>query len=314
MRIFIGSSHESLKIAHRIAAMFEIIPDMNVVVEVWDSVNLFTAGEHTFTSLENITKSVDAALFVFSEDDKVWYRNGENGSVRDNVLFEYGLFAGALSKEKVAIVKVGNPKPISDLKGLNYIPYDEMKRNIVLERLSAWLKKVNEFRATYTQNTIRTMGFLDALHFAITSSEHTNVLEIFAISTSFSSRIFRSHPSLNIGDAYILLRKYENDDPYYNGRTETSIADSVRSWKRMETDNNINHVHIGYFNYHPDEGFYLFDDRILITGHLHTCISDLSVNFDRTVIVVENTSEVGRNIISLYQQKFDRLKENYLHS
>jgi len=45
-------------------------------------------------------------------------------AVRDNVLFEYGFFMGALGKTKVCFVCKGKPRLASDLKGITYIDGD----------------------------------------------------------------------------------------------------------------------------------------------------------------------------------------------
>ena len=78
-------------------------------------------------SLIEITKRVDAAVFIFNADDKMWNDISaleSTDKVRDNVLFEYGLFMGELGKNKVCFICKGNPKVASDLKGITYINGD----------------------------------------------------------------------------------------------------------------------------------------------------------------------------------------------
>jgi predicted nucleotide-binding protein len=48
--------------------------------------------EALLTQLEE----ADMGLFVFSPDDTVKIRNAEQGAVRDNVIFELGLYVGRL--------------------------------------------------------------------------------------------------------------------------------------------------------------------------------------------------------------------------
>jgi predicted nucleotide-binding protein len=91
----------------------------------WDDPGLFMPGDQTFLSLIKIAEQVDAALFIFGEDDQVWYRGGGASQPRDNVLVEYGLFVGKLGPKKAVICRVGNPKHAVDLQGLTFINLSE---------------------------------------------------------------------------------------------------------------------------------------------------------------------------------------------
>lgn len=317
MRVFIGSSQEAKNVARTIAAALEQIGleiSTEIEVKVWNDVGVFPAGEYTLESLERISQSVDAAIFLFAEDDKTWYRTAEMKSVRDNVLFEYGFFSGVLTKKRVAIVKVGNPKDVSDLAGLTYISYDSTRPNTSREQLKTWICSVENYSTPISNDSIFVTSFQKALSLIIKEASPCDKLSIFAISSSFSVRAFRTEPALNIKEAYILLRKYEGNDPYYSPQMEASILNSVSSWEILKRDNNVENLYLGYFNYHPDEGFYLVDNKLLVLGVLNTSLEDNSSSFEREVIVVRNNSDVGRKIIELYQKRFDFLKENYLNA
>lgn len=95
-RIFIGSSTESLEIAYAIQENLQY--DANVTV--W-SQGVFRLSSNTITDLCNIIDTTDYAIFVFSSDDIINIRNTQKNITRDNVIFEFGLFIGKLSKEKV---------------------------------------------------------------------------------------------------------------------------------------------------------------------------------------------------------------------
>lgn len=74
--------------------------------------NIFPLNQNTIDSLIAITQRVDAAIFIFNEDDKVWHHQSlkSTKTVRDNVLLEYGLFCGSLKKSKVCFICKGSPK------------------------------------------------------------------------------------------------------------------------------------------------------------------------------------------------------------
>ena len=65
------------------------------------------------------------AIFVFSPDDITKIRNSEFLTVRDNVIFELGLFMGALGRERTFVVKPRSQKikGPSDLLGLSPVEY-----------------------------------------------------------------------------------------------------------------------------------------------------------------------------------------------
>ena len=49
----------------------------------WTTPGLFIAGEVTIDGLLRVSNDCDAAVFLFSEDDKVWYRTDTLGQPRD---------------------------------------------------------------------------------------------------------------------------------------------------------------------------------------------------------------------------------------
>jgi Predicted nucleotide-binding protein containing TIR-like domain len=119
-RIFIGSALESLDVADAI----NVNLDHQAEVTVWK--NGFKLSSDTIDSLVEKARTVDFAIFVFTPDDIVTIRNQKMSSVRDNVVFELGLFAATLGKQRCFIVK---PRDVelhlpSDLLGLTPADYD----------------------------------------------------------------------------------------------------------------------------------------------------------------------------------------------
>lgn len=114
MKVFLASSCESRNDMHKVAHILESLDHDPVP---WDSPLAFLPGTHTLNGLIEISRDVDAAVFVFAEDDKIWYRTSELHQARDNVLLEYGLFAGILGPERALICRKGHPKTPSDLAG-----------------------------------------------------------------------------------------------------------------------------------------------------------------------------------------------------
>jgi len=139
MRVFIGSSTEAKDSLDTVAF---ILAEYGFVPVRWDKPGLFLPGENTFEKLQEISKEVDAAVFIFSEDDKVWYRKDAAHQPRDNVLIEYGMFAGVLGQKKAIFCVCGKPKKASDILGIQYIDISEQRLDRARLEIAAWAKSL----------------------------------------------------------------------------------------------------------------------------------------------------------------------------
>lgn len=115
-RIFIGSASESLDTArmieHRLHSMAEIV--------MWDAM-MIGIGEITIDALIDIVDTVDFAIIVFSNHDKVMSRSNYFEAPRDNVIFELGLFMSKLGKNRTYIINNSPGLKIpSDLAGITF--------------------------------------------------------------------------------------------------------------------------------------------------------------------------------------------------
>ena len=120
-RAFICSSKEGLHHAHALQAGLH----EKMEVTVWDQ-GIFELSSYTIDSLIEEAHRVDFAIFMFSPDDKVFIRGQDSVTVRDNVLFELGLFMGILGRKRVYIVAPSDVPDFripSDLLGLTQATY-----------------------------------------------------------------------------------------------------------------------------------------------------------------------------------------------
>lgn len=120
-KIFIGSSSESLDLAG--ALRVGLSHQYNPVL--WTE-SIFKPSSFPIIDLIAAVKEFDAAVFVFSPDDIVESRDKQKFGVRDNVIFECGLFMGVLGLSKTFFVVPRGEKELhlpSDLKGVSPLEY-----------------------------------------------------------------------------------------------------------------------------------------------------------------------------------------------
>jgi hypothetical protein len=140
VKIFIGSSKEALNDAQWLAAQIEQFGHESVP---WYSPGLFRLGDHTLESLFRIVAEVDAAAFVFGEDDLSWYRGALSSQTRDNVLIEYGLFSGLLGAHRAAICRTGSPRQSTDLAGVVYLDINSARRHQSTLEIRQWIASLS---------------------------------------------------------------------------------------------------------------------------------------------------------------------------
>ena len=117
--VFIGSSSEGRAAAEEIAIGLEKSGLLRCL-RWWDS-RTFPANFSFLESLFNVLVKVDFAIFIATPDDLLEKRGRKSQTLRDNVLFEYGLFAGHLGRGNAILVPIGEQELPSDLTGISLI-------------------------------------------------------------------------------------------------------------------------------------------------------------------------------------------------
>ena len=140
MRIFLGSSKESVDQMREVASWLESVAGVEAIP--WDSPDLFPPGVNTLDALIRISRTVDAAVFIFAEDDTVWYRSDMSRQPRDNVLIEYGLFLGKRGAKRAIIARSGSPKTPVDLLGMTVVDVSPSKKNRAQIILKTWAQNL----------------------------------------------------------------------------------------------------------------------------------------------------------------------------
>jgi hypothetical protein len=139
-RIFLGSSGQQEKLLKALTRGLQDIAE----VEPWTTV--FNPGVSALDRLVELTGEVDFAAFVFAQDD--WTLNAASpdpasgeASPRDNVVFEAGLFGGAIGIRRTFILHANGAKLPTDLLGLTSIRYDPDTTPAVVRQINQKLRK-----------------------------------------------------------------------------------------------------------------------------------------------------------------------------
>ncbi len=118
--VFIGSSSEALPVARLIKQRLNTVAE----VRLWNE-EIFEPGLTAIESLERNFNKFEFGVFVFSGEDQVTIREHSLAAVRDNVIFELGLFMGLHGRNRTAIIYDAAKKPdvLSDLAGVTMVPF-----------------------------------------------------------------------------------------------------------------------------------------------------------------------------------------------
>ena len=124
-RVFVGSSVEGLDIAYSIQENL----DFDAEVTVWTQ-GIFNPSDVVLAKLLESVPEFDFAVFVFSADDVLTMRGEQFSAVRDNVIFELGLFFGGLGRERCFHVVPRSASSLrlpSDLLGIIPLTFNDRR-------------------------------------------------------------------------------------------------------------------------------------------------------------------------------------------
>jgi hypothetical protein len=184
-RVFLGSSGKQAKL---VGALTRGLADV-AEVEPWTTV--FNPGVSTLDRLVELTHEVDFAAFVFGLDD--WTSNPTDESApgqaspRDNVVFEAGLFGGALGMRRTFILHARGAKLPTDLLGMTSVRYPEALTAADMRTVNQKLRKaiedegrLNRIEGDWWQHslTIRTEREPSAISHLRVSRDRTGNLEV----------------------------------------------------------------------------------------------------------------------------------------
>lgn len=139
--MFIGSSSEGLAVAEHLQALL----DDHFETTVWNQ-GVFGLTRTALDDLVRAARASDFAILVLRQDDAVVRRGRRSEVPRDNVIFELGLFIGALGPQRTFIVHSRQEPPAvpTDLLGITAALYNERKDANLLAALGPAALKIRQ--------------------------------------------------------------------------------------------------------------------------------------------------------------------------
>lgn len=119
--LFVGSSRESLPIVEALVDGWKSSP---FIVRPWTG-GVFTPSQFPIDDLAKQLAACDFAALVLGPDDQVLSRGITSNAPRDNVLFELGLFMGAIERARTLFIIPADAdvKIPTDILGLNPLKF-----------------------------------------------------------------------------------------------------------------------------------------------------------------------------------------------
>jgi len=264
-RIFLGSSVQQEKLLQALTRGLQDIAD----VEPWTTV--FNPGVSTLDRLVELTREVDFAAFLFAHDD--WTVKGTSPEAaaaagqdapRDNVVFEAGLFGGALGMRRTFILHARGAKLPTDLLGLTTIRYDPDTTPAIVRQINQTLRKtieaqgrISRLEGDWWQLSITTRTELDTSAVSLLSitRDRLGALEVSGRSWDADGGLttrYRSEASKERLDPAGVFyfwkgeRPRDQDAPEFEGTGEIKLesVDRANGYYIVTRSNSPEHFHV----------------------------------------------------------------------
>ena len=281
-QIFIGSSSESIRYAEAIQDNINNSRIDNIQAICWHQ-GVFKIGHSTLEDLLLQLDQSDFGVFVFAKDDYVKTRTEDVYCARDNVIFEMGLFLGALGRDHVFCIVPDDKKyhiP-SDLQGINYTRYRESENNIALAVGTACTHIKEAIRRKMVESSsqlqVKKIGLFPAfdIHYSDLFANCNHITTYFIHSRKWRENnlkniddFLRREPSEwdvilpDISNSVLLCGMQAHFDDGVNMLEK--IMDAYRFFYNYQKKY-PNKIRIRSFTLFPTYSFYRFDDEIIVS-------------------------------------------------
>jgi len=143
-KLFVGSSVKDLPYARALQKNLQY----EAMVRLWPQ-GIFLTGQYPLESLLRALEDADFGAFIFQPEDVLIMKGQQELAVRDNVLFELGMFIGRLGRDRSFFIKpIGEELHLpSDLAGVTpaeFDPADSNKQSGIGSASTDILDRMNE--------------------------------------------------------------------------------------------------------------------------------------------------------------------------
>ncbi len=287
-RIFVGSSKEHVNLAR--AVQENLDPDFET--KIWDQ-DVFRLSQYPLESLLDQLLTSDFGVFVLAPDDVARMRGKNHLVARDNVIFELGLFAGRLGRNRTFVITPRGVPELhlpTDLLGLTAGDYDPDRvdknltaamgavcnktRRLVSERGSGIPVRSGLLRAELFTDFTDDFGPLirDAkeitvyfIHSRRWRENHNDDVIYFLGKSKVRFQVFL--PNLTNSTLMESIVSHFDDGPHIPG----FIADAYRYFMGLKQAH-LGKVEIRLFDAYPTYSFYRFDDKAIVAMYPTTPI------------------------------------------
>lgn len=162
-KLFIGSSTQGLDIAQKVKTRIEEKCSEWLSVKLWSDDNVFKLTKSTLENLQEKSMLYDYGVLIATSDDVGEIKEDKCEIMRDNVLFEAGMFLATLGRERAFIMIEKGCRIPSDLNGqtLSIFSKDEsgMLDSCINDLIIELNNTKNNFRFGNTPSTALALGY-----------------------------------------------------------------------------------------------------------------------------------------------------------
>lgn len=203
-KIFIGSSNEGHKVAEQIKnGINDQLSDW-ITCETWKDGQVFTQNKNTLDCLVRASRRYDYGILVASKDDLAIKRLRIFNTMRDNVLFEAGLFLGSLGLQRAFLITSDSISLPSDYSGVTVIKYNKKNLPTKIESIVAEIAKTKgSFNLKPVPSAALAFGYFEDFVQPFSKKQHT-------LNSDFHFKILLP---TNISDIDAQKAKYISEHP-----------------------------------------------------------------------------------------------------
>lgn len=148
-KLFIGSSTQGLKVANEVKDRIVKSCDSWLDVELWTDSNVFKLSKTTLENLQEKSILYDYGVLIATSDDVGEIKDGKYDIMRDNVLFEAGMFLATLGRERAFVMMEKGCRIPTDLLGQTLAIFSGDELGTLDKCIDGLLEELNNTKDTF---------------------------------------------------------------------------------------------------------------------------------------------------------------------